>query len=296
MKNKKLTVSVVALIITALLMVFGYYGSEEIKDKTSNLQQNGTIVVHFLDVGQGDSEFIQLPEGKCMLIDAATAEYGNKIIEQIKALGYTKIDYLVATHPHSDHIGGMKAVVESFDIGEIYMPRAENNTKTYENLLLAVSDKGLSINTARAGKEIFRENAITAEFLAPVKDKYEDLNNYSAVVRLVYGNHSFVFMGDAEVISENEIRNTYSAEILKADVLKVGHHGSNTASSAAFINTVSPKYAVIEVGKDNSYHHPHYEAVNHLNEAGASIFRTDINGTVSFVSDKENLTIICEKE
>ncbi len=224
MKNKKLTVSVVALIITALLTVFGYYGSEEIKDKTSNLQQNGTIVVHFLDVGQGDSEFIQLPEGKCMLIDAATAEYGNKIIEQIKALGYTKIDYLVATHPHSD------------------------------------------------------------------------LNNYSAVVRLVYGNHSFVFMGDAEVISENEIQNTYSAEILKADVLKVGHHGSNTASSAAFINTVSPKYAVIEVGKDNSYHHPHYEAVNHLNEAGASIFRTDINGTVSFVSDKENLTIICEKE
>ncbi len=223
MKNKKLTVSVVALIITALLTVFGYYGSEEIKDKTSNLQQNGTIVVHFLDVGQGDSEFIQLPEGKCMLIDAATAEYGNKIIEQIKALGYTKIDYLVATHPHSDHIGGMKAVVESFDIGEIYMPRAE-------------------------------------------------------------------------VISENEIQNTYSAEILKADVLKVGHHGSNTASSAAFINTVSPKYAVIEVGKDNSYHHPHYEAVNHLNEAGASIFRTDINGTVSFVSDKENLTIICEKE
>ncbi len=177
-------------------------------------------------------------------------------------------------------------MVESFDIGEIYMPRAENNTKTYENLLLAVSDKGLSINTARAGKEIFRENAITAEFLAPVKDRYEDLNNYSAVVRLVYGNHSFVFMGDAEVISE----------ILKADVLKVGHHGSDTASSAAFINTVSPKYAVIEVGKDNSYHHPHYEAVNHLNEAGASIFRTDINGTVSFVSDKENLTIICEKE
>lgn len=296
MKNRKRITSVISLLIVAVLAVFGYFGSKESKNKTLHLQTEGTVVVHFLDVGQGDSEFIQLPGGKCMLIDAGTAEYGAVIADRISEMGYTKIDYLIATHPHADHIGGMKEIVECFDIGEIYMPRAETNTKTYENLLLAVSDKGYSINTAKAGKVMFSENDVTAEFLAPGSAAYEDLNNYSAVVKMQYGSNSFLFMGDAEELSEQEILNKYSNEELKADVLKVGHHGSDTSSSTAFINAVSPEYAVIEVGKGNKYNHPHYETMNKLSESGAEILRTDSQGNIYVISDKNNIKVICEKD
>lgn len=296
MKKRKFEKLIVSLLLVAVLAAFGYYGSETVKEKTFNLQKSGTIVVNFLDVGQGDSEFIQLPNGKCMLIDAGTADSGRVIANHISKLGYTKIDYLVATHPHADHIGGMKEVVESFDIGEVYMPRASTNTKTYENLLLAISDKGLGINTAKAGKVIFSDNEITAEFLAPVNDNYDDLNNYSAVVRLEYGNHSFLFMGDAEELVEQEIINNASAEKLKANVLKAGHHGSSTSSSATFLNSVSPEYAVIEVGTDNKYNHPHSETINKLNSMGAEILRTDINGNIYIISDKSSFEIVCEKD
>lgn len=297
-KSKKLLTTVLSVILVALLGGFGYYYTSEtnLLETGKNLQTDYTIVVHFLDVGQGDSEFIQLPDGKCMLIDASTAEYADTIINFISNLGYTKIDYLIATHPHADHIGAMRAVVEHFDIGEIYMPRASANSKTYENLLLAIADKGLSITTAKAGKTVFSENDLSAEFLAPVHDKYDNLNNYSAVLRLQYGSNAFLFMGDAEELAENEILENSSVEKLKADVLKVGHHGSKTASGIDFIKAVRPEYAVIEVGKDNSYNHPHFQSVNNLSEVGSQIFRTDTNGNVAVVSDKSTLTVYCEKE
>lgn len=297
MKNKKLITSVLVAIIVALLGGFGYLNSETKElENGKNLQTDGTIVVNFLDVGQGDSEFIQLPDGKCMLIDASTSDYSDGIIAYISNLGYTKIDYLIATHPHADHIGGMKAVVQHFDIGEVYMPKASTNTKTYENLLLAIADKGVSINTAKAGKVIFKDNDLSMEFLAPVKESYDNLNNYSAVLRLEYGSSAFLFMGDAEGQVENEILKNSSKAKLKADVLKVGHHGSKTASGIEFVSAVSPKYAVIEVGTGNSYNHPHDKAIHNLSEIGADILRTDTNGNIAVVSDKTDLTVYCEKE
>ncbi len=193
MRNKKLITTVIAVIIVALFGGAGYYFTETNALETGkNLQTDGTIVVNYFDVGQGDSEFIQLPDGKCMLIDASTSDCAERIIDFISRLGYSKIDYLVATHPHADHIGSMKAVVEHFDIGEIYMPRASANTKTYENLLLAIADKGLRINTAKAGVTVIQNDALSAEFLAPVKASYDNLNNYSAVLRLQYGNNVFL--------------------------------------------------------------------------------------------------------
>lgn len=298
MRNKRFITTVIAVIVFALFGGAGYYFTTETHEFETgrNLQTDGTIVVNYLDVGQGDSEFIQLPDGKCMLIDASTSDASDKIIDFISKLGYGKIDYLVATHPHADHIGGMKAVVQYFDIGEIYMPKASANSKTYENLLLAFADKGLSINNAKAGKVVFNENDLSAEFLAPVKSGYDNLNNYSAVLRLQYGSNVFLFMGDAEDTVEDEILSNSTKHKLKSDVLKVGHHGSKTSSSFEFVSAVSPKLAVIEVGKDNSYNHPDYEAINNLSEIGAKVLRTDVNGTVAVVSDKTDITVYCEKE
>lgn len=298
MKNKRLVSIIIALIVFAVFGAGSYLFGDEILDSkniNSNLQTENTIVVNYLDVGQGDSEFIQLPNGKCMLIDASTSNYGTAIANRITALGYTKIDYLVATHPHADHIGGMKQIVESFDIGEIYMPMVSTNTQTYENLLQAISDKGLSIKTAKAGTVVLDEDELRIEMLAPVNSAYNGLNNYSAVIKIKYGDTVFLFMGDAEMLSESEIMSTYSKEDLKADVLKVGHHGSNTASMPEFINAVSPKYAVIEVGEGNSYNHPHAEALEALDNAGAKVYRTDIKGNISVVSDKTDLKVYKEK-
>lgn len=299
-QNDKLTKAIISFLILAITAVGAYiYSSLESKESekvNANLQAGDTLAVNFLDVGQGDSEFIQLPDGKCMLIDAGISENAGKIASKISELGYEKIDYLIATHPHADHIGGMKRIVENFEIGEIYMPKASTNTKTFENLLQAISDKGLSINTAKAGKVLYESDDLKIEFLAPISDSYKDLNNYSAVIRLQYGNNVFLFTGDAEELAEGEILSAYSKSALKADVLKVGHHGSSTASSADFINTVLPKYAVIELGEGNSYNHPHKEAINNLNAVGAEILRTDQNGTITIVSDKVNITVQCEKD
>ena len=249
----------------------------------------GELTVSFIDVGQGDSAFIELPNGKTMLIDAGVSDAGDKITKFIQKKGYQRIDYLIATHPHADHIGGMKKVIKNFDIGEIYMPKASTNTKTYEKLLEEISERGLKIKTAKAGVSI----CDGIEILAPNSTNYEDLNNYSVVLRLLNGENSFLFMGDAEILSENEILN--AGFDVSADVIKVGHHGSGTSSGNEFVNAVQAKYAVFSVGDDNNYNHPHIFVVEKWKKAGAQICRTDEMGTVIFNSDGTNIEMISEK-
>ena len=221
-----------------------------------------------------------------MLIDASTAEYGEGIADYIKDNGYSKIDYLVATHPHADHIGGMQDVVEQLEIGEIYMPKASSTTKTYKNLLKAIKAKGNKINTAKAGNTIYSDSSLGIDILAPNSDSYEEINDYSVVIKLVYGSKSFLFTGDAEKLSENEI----TADV-SADVLKVGHHGSSTSSSDKFIKRVNPEYAVISCGEGNSYGHPHKETIKTLNKYDIEVFRTDTMGTIIAQTDGESLEI-----
>ncbi|MEA4895137.1 MAG: MBL fold metallo-hydrolase [Oscillospiraceae bacterium] len=249
---------------------------------------NGTgyLIVHFIDVGQGDSEFIELPSGKTMLIDAGESEYGNTVVNYIKNLGYSKIDYLVATHPHADHIGGMAKVVQSFSIGSIYMPFATTTTQTYSYLLSAIKSAGLTVTTAKAGVNMFNSNGLTADIIAPVGTGYDDLNNYSAVIKLTYKNNFFLFMGDAEELSEKEITTS-----VKADVLKVGHHGSNSSTGQAFLGKVNPKYAVISVGEGNDYGHPAQTTLDKLSSIGATTYRTDKNGTVIFKSNGTDISV-----
>lgn len=248
-----------------------------------------SIKITYLDVGQGDSAFVEFPNGKTMLIDASESKASDDIISFISRQGYTKIDYLIATHPHADHIGGMKDVIETFDVGEIYMPKASTNTKTYEKLLMAIADKGKKIKAASAGMSI----CDGVDILAPNSAKYEEMNNYSVVIKITYGNNKFLFMGDAETLSENEILN--AGFDVSADVIKVGHHGSGTSSGAKFVKATGAKYAVISVGEGNSYNHPHTFIVDRWQSTGATIYRTDLSGNISVTSNGVNIDIMTEK-
>lgn len=250
--------------------------------------EDGLLKVHFIDVGQGDSIFIESPGGKTMLIDAGVPEMGKKVVDYIKSLGVTKIDILVGTHPHEDHIGGMDRVIESFEIGKFYMPKVTTNTRTFEYVLNAAKNKGLKIDVAKAGVTLDLGPSVSAEMIAPNSSKYDDLNEYSAVIKLVYKNTSFLFTGDAGAESEREmIEKGYD---LKSDVLKVGHHGSSTSTTASFLDDVSPKYAVISCGKGNDYGHPHSSTLKKLKNRNIPVYRTDECGTIVASSDGQNIS------
>ena len=272
-----------------LIVVFAIAGtisliSHDNEKKITPNNNDNMLVVHFLDVGQGDCEFIELPNSQCMLIDASTKEYGDDIVEAIKGYGYSEIDYVIATHPHADHIGGMSEVINSFDIGKIYMPRTSSNSKSFEGLLTSISNKNLSINTAKTGTTIYSDNGINIEILSPISSFYEETNDYSAVVKLEYGESSFLFMGDAEKPVENELIEKYGYD-LDVDVLKAGHHGSRYSSSTEFLDYVTPEYTVISCAKDNSYGHPHSETIKRLNNVNTQIFRTYELGNITVSCD-----------
>lgn len=255
-------------------------------ENKSTTPASGTLSVHYLDVGQGDSIFIELPNKKCMLIDAGENMYGRSITEYITNLGYSKIDYLVATHPHADHIGSMAYVVNHNDIGEIYMPKVATTTKTYEKLLTAISDKGLKVKSAKAGMNIVDDGDFSIDILAPVTIEEDDLNNCSIILKMNYKGDSFLFLGDAE---KKELE-TVSAD-MSAEVLKVGHHGSRTSTTKALLEEVNPKYAVISLGKGNSYGHPHKSTLELLDEFNVETYRTDQDGTIVISTEGSGVTI-----
>ncbi len=245
--------------------------------------------VSVIDVGQGDSILIKTPNYKNILIDAGPDESKNKLIGYLKAQNIKKIDVLVATHPHEDHIGGMDDIVKSFDIGNVYMPRAQTNTYTFENLLRAIKNKNLKVNTAKAGVQLNIDPLVKIKMLAPNSAKYEDLNNYSAVIKLQYNKTSFLFQGDAGTLSEKEMLRAGCD--LRADVLKVGHHGSNYSTSVKFLKAVLPKFAAISVGKNNRYRHPAKTTISKLQKQGVKTYRTDTYGTVVFISDGNTIFV-----
>ncbi len=251
---------------------------------------NGDIAVHFLDVGQGDCSLIKTPEGKTMLIDASTKDQAAEILEYITSYGVTRIDYFVLTHPHADHIGSAQKIVETLDVGTVIMPDVTTDTATFENLLNAIDKKNIKLHIAKFGDEIKLGQAL-ATVLGPIK-KTDDLNNMSIVLRLDYGKTSFLFTGDAEKPLEEDMLDKFGKNAFKADVIKIGHHGAETSSSEEFIRAVSPDYAVISCGKDNSYGHPHAETIETLEAHGIKYFRTDKVGNIIFSSDGEKIALL----
>lgn len=287
----------ILIILLAFLIINNQDKIKNLFNQNNNQNQNDYIntnndllKVHYLDVGQGDSIFVELPNNETMLIDAAESYQSENIINYLKNLNYQKIDYVIGTHPHTDHIGGLKNIINTFEIGKIYIPKVVSTTKTYESLLMAIKDKNLKINTAKAGTSIIDTDALKINILAPNNSTYTELNNYSVVTKITYGTTKFLFMGDAEKLSENEIK-----ENVTADVIKIGHHGSNTSSSIDFIKKVNAKYGIISVGLNNKYNLPKEETITNWENSGTKIYLTSTNGTIRASSDGTNIKIESEK-
>lgn len=257
----------------------------------------GDLLVHFIDVGQADCELIQAP-GANVLIDAGDIGTGDLVVDYLKAQGITKIDYLLATHPHADHIGGMPEVVNTFKIDKVLFSdipaELTPTTKIYERLLDSIADKGLKITKARPGVVYDLGDGTKLKILAPISQNHEDLNENSIVCRVEYGKTSFLFTGDAGISSENQMLERYGG-LLSSTVLKLGHHGSSTATQEKWLKKVKPQIVVAEVGADNKYGHPHREILKRIEQYGLTFYRTDRNGTIVMASDGEKITVTTEK-
>lgn len=247
-------------------------------DCITTIPNDGNLRVYCLDVGQGDSILISNNE-KTMLIDASTNEMGNTVVKYLQDLGISKIDYLVGTHPHEDHIGGLDNVIKNFEIGSIYMPNVPATTKTYEDVLKAVASKKLKITTPNVG-DIFYVGDAKCEVMA-VGDNKKEFNECSIVIKMDFNGVSYLFTGDADDVVES------SRSWPEIDILKVGHHGSRTSTTTEFLNQIKPKIALISVGKDNKYGHPTEDALSRLTNIGSKIYRTDEDETILITEQKE---------
>ena len=242
---------------------------------------SGEMSVHFIDVGQADC--ILLKQGSAsMLIDAGNNADASLVVSYLQKQGITKLDYVVGTHPHEDHIGGLDNVINSFEIGKVILPNIQNNTQTFEDLLLAIQSKNVKITKPEVG-QTFQLGSASFQILGPVAASYSDLNNYSVVIKASFGATSFMLMGDAEFESESQI--LAKGFDVHATVLKVGHHGSDSSTSSSFLKAVSLQSAVISVGKNNTYGHPTEGTLGNLLAVGINIFRTDIAGTIIATSN-----------
>jgi competence protein ComEC len=246
------------------------------------------LKLHYVDVGQGDAILLQCPGGENILVDGGDKVQGEVLCAYLRECGIQELAAIVGTHPHADHIGGLIKVVQEFPVKAVYMPRVTHSSDTFRDLLLAIKNKGLKISTAKAGVELPLQ-AIKAQFIAPRTDHYEDLNNYSAVLKIDYGAKSFLLMGDAEKESEEQILS--SGLNIKADVLKLGHHGSASSSGEDFIEAVAPSWAVIMCAPNNDYGHPHRETLQVLGKYGAELLRTDEDGTLIITSDGQKIEV-----
>ncbi len=279
----KLTKKLLAILLS-LIITFSLAGCVDYQQVVTTPKEDGVLRVHFFDVGQGDSMFCELPNGQTILIDAGETDQGEIVVNKIKNLGYSTIDYVIATHPHSDHIGGLADVYSAFDIVTTYMPNATHTTSTFEKLLTAIEKENCKVVQAKQGV-VMLDGDVYASFVAPVQDYYDEINNYSACLKLVYGSNSFLFMGDSEDLVEYEITDN-----IDVDVVKVSHHGSAKSSCYNFVSRTTAEYAVFEVGEGNSYGHPHDEVLDIWTQAQAKILRTDIHGDIVFITDGKNLS------
>ncbi|MCX5780275.1 MAG: MBL fold metallo-hydrolase [Firmicutes bacterium] len=254
----------------------------------ATITSTGILKVHFIDVGQGDAILVQTPAGQNLLVDAGENDYGDVVVKYLISQGVKDLDIVVGTHTHSDHIGGLDKVIRSFPVQAVYMPKVTQNTQSFQDVLAAVKNRGLKVTTAQAGVMIPLAG-LDCRVLAPVAASYEELNDYSAVIRLAYGSQSFLLTGDASSVSEDQLLN--SGVNLQSTVLKVGHHGSYSSSGSSFLAAVAPQFAVISLAAGNDYGYPHKVTLDRLAEAGIKIYRTDQNGTIVFSTDGNSMQV-----
>lgn len=244
--------------------------------------------VHIIDVGQGDAALLSVGGSRFVLVDTGTVSSRSVLCEYLDAVGVARIDWLVLTHPHDDHIGGASEVIKNFRVDNILMPALTSNSPVFASLLDAAERGGCSVQTVSSGYT-FSVGELKCTVLSPILNEYEEENNWSIVMKADFGDTSMLFTGDAQEQAEAGIIRKFGSGILKSDLLKVGHHGAADASSEMFIKAVSPVFAAISCGENNAYGHPDITVTERLSAAGAQICRTDEEGSIIFVSDGEKL-------
>lgn len=284
--------SIIIRLITVILLIGIALLVNRLSKQDDNVQSTAGepvtdfIEVHFIDVGQGDAILVEAG-GASMLIDAGENNMGMKVVDYLKSQEIDELDYVIATHPHGDHIGGLDIVLDQIPTGKIIMPNVSHTTKTYEDVLDVIEGKNLTVTEPSVGDR-FDLGAAAFTIVAPNSPEYDELNNYSIGIKLTYKNTSFLFLGDAEELSEEEMLS--AGPDLTADVLKLSHHGSRYSSTDAFLDAVNPSYAVISVGEGNDYGHPHAATMQKIKDRKIALYRTDKQKTVVLTSEGRTIS------
>ncbi|MDU6038182.1 ComEC/Rec2 family competence protein [Clostridium butyricum] len=276
------------LIIFTLLLLLCFFSSLLTKKFNSYKVNPNLMYVHYINVDQGDAILIQV-NNKNLLIDSGPKSHKKQLVKFLNDLNISKLDYVIATHPHEDHIGNMNTVLNSYKVQSFYAPKVYSYTKSFEQMIDSLKSNNLKINPIKRGCNTINLGFQTnVEVFSPINDTYDNENNYSPVIKISFGNNSFLFTGDAEKEIEDKL--ILLNDDLKADILKVSHHGSSSSTSDSFLNRVSPKYAIISVGKNNIYDHPNDTIISKLNTYKINILRTDIQNNITLISDGTNIS------
>ena len=283
-KSKKSNIfSIIVLVILIIAYGVNYFKGEKAAELI-----DGTIEVHVIDVGQGDSVLVKTDLGN-LLIDAGTGDSENALSQYLDSVGVDSFEYCIFTHPHEDHIGGADMIMDNYDVRNVIISPAVSSTNTFERLLDALERSETNIIEATPGEK-YSIGDLEIFIMGPaVVGDERDENNTSVITRLTYGAVRMMFTGDAEKLQENDILESYSFVDLDCDFLKMGHHGSSTSSSEDFMNAVSPSVAAISCGKDNSYGHPHREIITLLDERDIEYQRTDLMGDLVYICDGRSI-------
>ena len=270
------------ILILAILSLFLF---KELLNKSRASINSNEIKIHIINVGQGDAILVQV-NNKNLLIDSGSKSEKKKLTNYLNSIYIPQFDYIIATHPHEDHIGNMSYIINKYKVLNFYSPKVESSTTSFESMAESLARKNIKVKVLKSNNNSIDlgDNTII-EFFSPNLESYDNLNNYSPIIKISYGNNSFLFTGDAEKDIEEEVIN--KSFNLKSDVLKIGHHGSSTSTSKNFLDKINPKITVISVGNDNSYGHPTKETLEKIKDT--TIYRTDINGSIIITSNGKTL-------
>ncbi len=292
MNNKKINKLLNKIILILIVLIGIFYTNKELikKDNTSYAMKQtenddvNKLEIYYFDVGQADSILIK-ENNYNILIDAGNNEDGENLVNYLKKdLNINKLNMVVGTHPHEDHIGGLDNIIDEYDIDTILMPNATSTSKTFESVLNSIENKNYKITVPKIDEEFNYGNIKLKVLYTGTNEK--DLNNNSIVLKLTYFNNKFLFTGDAT----SKVEKKLLKKDIESDVLKIGHHGSEYSTTNDFLDKVNPKYAIIEVGKNNIYKHPKQITLDKLNAKNIKIYRTDLDGTIKLTSDGNNIT------